>query len=464
MDRYSIHARSLASPTRITAWALSLACACQHANAAGPTFTADQLRADLVEIERNLRDMPPDMSYTAHVAELKRRIRELQAGLDNSPPMDRDAAWRMFATLNPLLGDGHLFIGYVDWRGDTRAHLAGGGGLFPFEVEVTADCDLRIRAELGGRVSALTDAGLRTVNGLVSRDLCEEMMARAHGETRAFRAALLSRRFWFYYWKLHGAPGQFEIGVDKSNAQNFPASNQLPEFLANEKNFERQFGLQFVANEHAAILTLGTFDWSDLKQVADFTHAAFEKIHEQKVTTLIIDVRDNGGGSDEVWIDGLMPYLATKPYRTASAYRKRVVVANPQRFEVVGSIVDGEIETWRQPQPHNPLRFSGRILVAVGPYTYSSAVVFCNVMHDFGFGTIAGTGDSVRAGQTGGVRRTTLTNSGLAVNAPRFILTRPSGKKEPILLTPDVPFDHRRALSGLVGDAVVDEIVTTSSR
>ena len=97
-------------------------------------------------------------------------------------------------------------------------------------------------------------------------------------------------------------------------------------------------------------------------------------------------------------------------------------------------------------------------------HTYSSAVIFCNVMHDFGFGTIAGTGDSVRAGETGGVRRTTLTNSGLAVNAPRFILTRPSGVKEPVLLTPDV-------LSTTAARSVVwwakkpsMKIVTTSSR
>ncbi|HEU4780015.1 MAG TPA: S41 family peptidase [Steroidobacteraceae bacterium] len=447
---------------RIAIWISALLVLCSPVRAAGPTFTADQLRADLVGIERALGDMPPDISYTANVADLERRIRELHAELSHSAPMDRDAVWRMFSTLNPVLADGHLFVGFVDWRGDTRTHLSAGGGLFPFEVEVTADCELSVRAELGGRISPLTDARVRTVNGIASRDLCQEMMARAHGETREFRAALLSRRFWFFYWKLHGAPDRFELALDNARAQTHPASNQLPEILAHERNFEHQFKLQFIANESAAILTMGTFDWPDIKQITEFTQAAFKEIHERKTTTLIIDLRDNGGGSDEVWIDGLMPYVATKPYRTASTYRKRVVVANPQRFEVVGSIVDGEIETWRQPQPGNPHRFTGKVFVAVGPYTYSSAVVFCNVMKDFGFGTIAGTGNSVRAGQTGGVRRTTLANSGLTVNAPRFVLSRPSGVKDPTLLTPDLYFDHKRALSGLVGAETIDEIVTMS--
>jgi hypothetical protein len=76
--------------------------------------------------------------------------------------------------------------------------------------------------------------------------------------------------------------------------------------------------------------------------------------------------------------------------------------------------------------------------VLVGSSTYSSAVVFSNVVQDFGFGKVAGVGDSVRAATTGGTRRTTLPNSGLIVVSPRFVLTRPSGKAEPTLLTPDI--------------------------
>ena len=58
----------------------------------------------------------------------------------------------------------------------------------------------------------------------------------------------------------------------------------------------------------------------------------------------------------------------------------------------MGDIVDGEVETWIPPQPDNPLRFTGKVYVLVGSATYSSAVVFSNVVQDFGFGTIAGVG------------------------------------------------------------------------
>jgi len=139
-----------------------------------------------------------------------------------------------------------------------------------------------------------------------------------------------------------------------------------------------------------------------------------------------------------MWIEGVLPYLATRPYRWASKFRKRVVVADPARHEAVGDIVDGEVDTWIPPQPGNPLHFAGKVYVLVGPATYSSAVVFSNVVQDFAFGTIAGSGGSVRTATTGGTRRTTLPNSGLIVVAPRFVLTRPSGANTPALLTPDL--------------------------
>ena len=146
---------------------------------------------------------------------------------------------------------------------------------------------------------------------------------------------------------------------------------------------------------------------------------------------LVIDVRANGGGNDEMWIEGILPYFANKRYRWASHYRKRVVVADAAKHEAVGDIVDGEVETWTPPQPDNPLRYSGKVYVLVGPATYSSAVVFSNVVQDFGFGVVAGMGGSVRTATTGGTRRTTLPNSGLILVSPRFVLTRPSGATSP---------------------------------
>ena len=433
-----------------------------HAASAPATFTPVELRADLAELKRALHEMPPNLNRTADPSQFERAIRKIESGLENSPPLDRDAVWRLFATLNPSLADGHLLVGFVDWRGDTRAHLASGGVLFPFEVQVTPQCEVRVRATLGGRISPLENLRLRSINKVPARQVCEQMLARAHGDTVNFRADLLSRRFWFYYWKLFGAPATFDLDLAAlQGTQSFPGSTELPQLLADEASFERQFWLETLT-EGTVAMKLGTFAWPEKQQLLDFTRSSFEKMRDIGTKNLIIDLRDNGGGDDVMWLEGVMPYIATKPYRTGSTFRKRVVVANPEKGEVVGSVVDGQIETWYPAHPDNPLRFRGRVFVVVGPGTYSSAVVFSNVMQDFGFGVVAGVGESVRANLSGGVRRTTLTHSGLIMAAPRFELNRPSGALEPVFFRPDIYFDGSQPLRTLINMDVLDEVVSTS--
>jgi len=398
------------------------------AHADGPRFTGAQLRDDLAQLDRALHEMPPDLAHSADIPQLERAIGNLDATLATSPPLNRDAAWRLFATLNPLLADGHLFVGFLDWRGESRAHLAAGGVLFPFEMRVSPACALRVRAMLGGASTDVADAELRSVNGIPAPTVCEEMLARVHGETREFRADLVSRRFWFYYWKVFGSPVDFDIGfAGEQAARKIHGSAQLPQLLTDEADFARQFQLELAGTK--ATLKLGTFAWPDRKQLFAFTRASFEAIRAARVRTLVIDLRDNGGGDDESWIDGVMPYIASRPYRIGSHYRKRVVVADPARHETAGSVVEGSIDDWFAPQPRNPLRFRGNLELLLGPGTYSSAIVMANVVEDFGFGRVTGRDAHARPEQSGGARRTTLTNCGLIVVTPRFLLTRPAGGK-----------------------------------
>ena len=139
-----------------------------------------------------------------------------------------------------------------------------------------------------------------------------------------------------------------------------------------------------------------------------------------------------------MWIDGVLPYLADQPYRWASTYRKKVIKGRESASEKLGDIIDGEIGNWQQPQPDNPLRFQGRTYVLVGRNTYSSAILFANVMQDFHFGKLVGAASHVRARQSGGTQNFKLPNSGLELGVPRLIFQRPSGIASPVLVQPDI--------------------------
>lgn len=407
--------------------------------AAQTRYPATQLLEDLTTLETAIRTTHPDLQHSTDEAEFARAMRSLRARLDR--PMTRDEAWQAFATLNPLLADGHLFVGFANWRADTDAHLASGGVLFPFEVQATPG-QLIIRSELGGAGSPHVGARVRSINGVDVKQITATLLARVHGDTPAFRADLLSRRWWLYYWKMYGAPKEFAIVLDDAarTSLRVPGSSQKPATLVTEATFEGQFAFALLPC-NTAQLTVRSFSW-DQQPFLDFTQDAFRKMHDAGVRRLIIDVRDNGGGDDAMWIEGILPYVATKPYRWASTYKKRVVEGHRDEGEQLGAVVSGEIDRWIPPQPDHPLRYSGELYVLIGGGTYSSAVLFANVVRDFGFGKLAGTGGSARADQSGGIQKAVLPNTGLAVWSPRFILKRPSGQSQPLFLQPDVAIDE----------------------
>jgi hypothetical protein len=109
------------------------------------------------------------------------------------------------------MADGHLLIGYDDWAAAAKKHLENGGALFPFEVAIDDAGKLVVTGMLGGGSTPLAGKPISSINGVDADEVTATLLARMHGDTAAFRRALLSNRWWFFYWKTYGAPERFDI-------------------------------------------------------------------------------------------------------------------------------------------------------------------------------------------------------------------------------------------------------------
>jgi hypothetical protein len=419
----------------LTLLACLASCLAAHADTPAP-ISAAALRADAAFIRATIARMHPDQTFSTDPDALARALDTVAA--DAPAEMTRDEAWRRLSLSNPVLGDGHLFVGLEDWRKESADYLAAGGGFFPFEVDVDEGGTAFIHAALGGEAGELDGARILAIDGVPVASVTAELLKHVHGDTPRFRAALLSRRWWLYHWKVAGAAMRYRLDLARDGRRwsvDVAASRHMPAVLRDDADFTRQFDFTIKAG-CAAVLKVGSFDPAFKDRFLAFTRAAFARMREQRVDTLVIDVSANGGGDDDVWLEGLMPYLAKRPYRTGSTYLKRVLKADPARGEAAGQVVAGEIETWRAPQPDNPLLFNGKVFVAIGPHSYSSTVLFANVMQDFGFAAITGTGNAARRTQSGGIQRFRLPDTGLALWVPRFILAPPGHAPRDALLNP----------------------------
>jgi hypothetical protein len=418
------------------------------ASTASAQFSADDVRQDLRYARLAIERTHPDLRHSSDPAALERAFAAVEESLSQQQPMlTRDQAWQRLATLNPLFADAHAFIGFADWRAESTAHLKADGRFFPFEVHIDDANRVFIRAELGGGKTRLAGARIVSINGVDTAELLPPMLARVHGDTPAFARKLLAQRWWLFHWKLHGAAARYALILEQEQEQEqerqqghkrhggaFAGASATPLAVAAEASFERQFRFELKPND-TAVLTVASFSSEHKPAFLAFTQDAFARMKQAGSKTLIIDISANGGGDDDMWLEGLIPYIAGQPYRTGSTYRKKVLETSAAKGEVAGQVVHGEIATWHQPQPNNPLRFGGKVYV---PATYSSAVLFANTVQDFGMATLAGSGSAARSAQSGGVRKFVLPNTGLALWTPRFILDPPAGVRGDGLLRPDI--------------------------
>ncbi|QAY75182.1 S41 family peptidase [Sphingosinicella sp. BN140058] len=398
--------------------------------AAAQTNGSAALQADLRLALDTIKREHPDLAHSLAPATLEREAAKVRAQLDH--PMDQAEAWATMAQINPILADGHLFIGLPDWRGQAAEAIRHGTGFFPFEVRIDAGGYPVVVSKLGGAATPLAGRRILRIDGRDARVVAAALLARAHGDTTSFRQALLGQRWWLFHAKLYGTPANYDLvlgGFPRHRV--FAAGHARPQILQRDASFERLFACRIDAGR-TAHLTVGSFFWDDKARFFQFTRNCFAWMKSASVDRLVIDVRTNGGGDDDMWKDGILRYIATRPYKQGSRYLKR---------EATGAVGAGTIESATLPVDDEPLRFSGEVKVLIGPLTYSSAVLFANVVRDYGFGTLSGTGGAARTRQSGGVRTMTLPNTGLILSYPRFVLDPPAGGSAPKLLQPTAAND-----------------------
>lgn len=432
-------------------FALSALCGTPvHADTA--RFSPAQLQQDLQFMRQAIENTHPEPDLRSGRSAYEQAFRTAQERLRQ--PLTRDEAWRVLAAMNPAFNDAHLALLLPDWRSETRAHLAAGGKLFPFEVTIDQQGRIFLLAALGGGASPLAGRQLDSINGVPAARILAELGALVHGDTPAFRNKVLERRLWLYYWKTYGAPERFALGVG-GKVHKASATTAQPATMAADQSFEQAFQFRMLP-DGVGLLTVKQFSWPDKQRFYAFTERAFTALRDAGARTLLIDVRENGGGDDDMWKTGIVRYFADKPFRNGSSYVKKVLEGRAGPGEKVGDVVNGSVDSWEQPEPNHPLHFRGKVFVLVGDMTYSSAVLFSNSVQDFGFAKLVGAGGYAYVRQTGGTQKQhILPNTGLELVVPRFVLDRPSGKREPVLLQPDIvladdPFDREVLINALL--------------
>lgn len=395
-----------------------------------------------------LEQTHPDLSYTiSDVVQFYKNVDLLKNSIQK--PISVQEFWRQITILNSQLSDGHTLVTVGDWQGLTKEHQVSNGRLFPFEV-LFNDSNIVIDAKLGGEKSTLHGFAVESINGTSIANILTTLLPRVHGDSELQRKAILERRFAIYYWLYYGDKDEFVISAVKKNERVnvvTSGSQEIPSTIKFTQIFEDLYQFSVLDND-TALLTIKSFNWpqADRVQYYSFMKSAFKAIKEQKLNHVVIDIRENGGGDDDMWMKGIMPYIADKPWRFASKYKKKVIQGRQSETEKLGAVIEGEVTTMNAVDIDNPNKFEGNVSILVSPYTYSSSVLFTNTVQDFGFGNLVGESTGAKSGQTGGTQLFNFPHSKLIAVSPRFLLERPNGGQQLELVSLDIPIDYDNAM------------------
>ncbi len=249
-------------------------------------------------------------------------------------------------------------------------------------------------------VEVLQGSIIRSINGVRAASVFQTMLdgVLRDGANLTYPTTRLSRNFSYYYDVLIGSPKAFEVElIDPQGVQQtitMPGMTSSEIKMNREARYGRRYSpygedwdswigdkqpaLKLEVKSSTAVLTLRTLHYWTIQangqKWEDFLDAAFIQLEKNKITDLIIDMRNNHGGHDVLGML-MMSHLYDSAF---SYYKKRSSIIKP-RGKVVktGDVyeIEGRGEWTGKVQPASPI-FRGRVYVLMNGYCASAAGEF----------------------------------------------------------------------------------------
>ena len=266
-----------------------------------------------------------------------------------------------------------------------------------------------------------------------------------------------SKYYFYYYGNIKKVTIKFKELDNPIIMESLKIENIIKNLRSrnvNKKVPKKKELLEFkILNETTAYLGLHSFSNSDIKKetkeksLKKFLKTSFKTISDNNITNLIIDVSENGGGTEGN--EGIVySYIGNnyQKYKKVRAKTQKAVLDNgidkPIILKTFGflerifenkKMADGSLErrqwigyglmAYKKEPKH---KFSGKVYVIISPITYSGASEFCNMVYSNGKATFVGqeAGGGYYGNTSGYSDKLILPNSKIEIDIPalQFIM------------------------------------------
>jgi len=426
-----------------------------------PKFSKKQLRHDLKYLYKTLQETHYNLYATTSKKAYDKAYWVLRQSLKDSLTLLE--TYRVFQPFVALAKMGHCTTDHPFQR-SYEPFLKGGGKVFPLNITIDQGKAL-VKTNYTTNDKIMLGSELLAINGVPIKNTLDKIYTYLAGESQYLQNTLLDMyAFPRVLWAISGSSSQYtiklktpagalqELTIPAIAGQQFEA-----EYSKRESLFEQEREFKFL-EKNIAYLRPGMFintesDGNTSKtetfkkgKFLKFIEQAFTKVKQKKADKLIIDLRNNPGGSN-TFSDEMLAYFAHKKFRFCSDFKVRTSEITKQYWRQVKSeaklLLDlkeqilshknGERFSFDMPY-HSPrvddLTFKGDVYVLINRYSYSQATITGAMIKDYGFGTLIGETTADVATNYGSIHQFDLPHTKIAISYPKALIVRPNGNQE----------------------------------
>ncbi len=399
---------------------ISALCAFAWAEPPRRQIAPEELKQDLNVIWTAASEGDPAFDRYRSGAELQRVFADAAARIDR--PMSELEFYRVAAPAVAALANGHA---QLSLSAETGAWLGAGAPLLPLGVQIMEGRIFVVRDFSQGRVANPGDEIL-SVNGVPAANLIAasvNALALDHMSVTPRKNSAGGWTFIYDLVRLQGFGGPYDVTFQHNGhrvarridgragseiaadwRRDFPIDPEVAE--RGEASFRIENGLAVMAIPH------WDFPQEGQPGLSEHFRDWFAQIAAQRLEALVIDIRNNGGGSEPVATE-LLSYLAAQPFRYYNC-----LTMNAQNFSFFRDVANAdelrsEIPNYTRPaseecrqygafemteaafsnlgiqQPREP-HFGGRVYLLVNSRSFSTSAEFASVFDALHIGTIVG--------------------------------------------------------------------------
>lgn len=246
-----------------------------------------------------------------------------------------------------------------------------------------------------------------SINGVDSKDILKKAYDLWGSEKdNGIKEAAVNTYLSLLFWHMYRWDDSYVFMVKHGNTIEKKHLEGVPQSMAMKVRRERQsknkpesFSCKFSSDyTQATLIIRNVYNEKALKEFCD---SVFKEINYRKIPEIIIDMRNNTGGSSQC-VERLISYfphpeyvLYSKSQIKVSTYSKAYnKERHPEIYSQICNIPDGELfvvkESLIEDNRKEANLYRGKIIVLVNNKTYSGASSFAHVMNKLGIASVEG--------------------------------------------------------------------------